>query len=76
MHRVDDIQPEDVQVDFQRVTSSEEQISIKEKSDQVVDITHDVIDESSIPVDLFGFDCTLDQRARLVQVFLPLVMMI
>ena len=36
IHRVDDIQPEDVQVDFQRVTSSEEQISIKEKSDQVV----------------------------------------
>ena len=36
MHRVDDIQPEDVQVDFQRVTSTEKQISIKEKSDQVV----------------------------------------
>ena len=58
-----------MQVDFQRVTSSEEQISVKEKSDQVGDITDDVIDESSIPVDLFGLDCTPDQRARLVKVF-------
>ena len=67
-HRVDDIQPEDVQVDFMRGTSSEEQISINEKSDQVGDTTDDVIDESSIPVVLFGFDCTPDQRARLVKV--------
>ena len=69
MHRVDDIQPAYVQVDFQRVTSSEKQISIKEKSDQLGDITDDVIEESSIPVDLFGSDCTPDQRARLVKVF-------
>ena len=64
MHRVDDIQPDGAQVDFQRVTSSKEQISIREKSDQVGDITADDRDESSIPVDSLGFDCTPDQGAR------------
>ena len=68
IHRVYNIQPDDLQVDFKGVTSSEEQISIREKSDQVGDIPDDVIDELSIPVGLLGLDCTPDQRVRLMKV--------
>ena len=39
-----------------------------EESDQLGDITDDVIDESSIPVDPLALDYTPDQRARFMKV--------